>query len=522
MRPASLTVGTAGHIDHGKTALVAALTGTNTDRLAEERRRGISIELGFAELVLPGRSLSLIDVPGHQRLVRTMIAGATGIDLFLLVIAADDGVMPQTREHLAVLGALGVSAGVVAITKCDAVEGPRRRLTAEEAARLLPGHPVIEVSARCGQGIAALKEALAGVAGTVEVAPSLEEEQPLLHVDRVFTIDGHGTVLTGTLQSGRIERGQRIVVLPSGREARVRAIESHGRASEVATPRRRTALNLSGLARDQVARGDVVSVPGSSLRPSYRLDVRLLDQDGVRRLQSGTRIHVHHGTREAPARVALIDERGQAQLRLERPLIAACEDRVVLRQLAPPDTLGGAIVIDPAPPRRGRHSSPPEEPATKDKGAEPGKEPRAAATRLSAEPAVELDALATQMLSLLALDGVRPRQPRMLAAALGVEPARVEQGLRALAGAGLLTQVKPGVWFPASSLAEIRARTIELASRQGSISVAELRDELATSRRYAVALLEHFDAEKALIRRGERHALRRSLSSGPGAAERLP
>ena len=182
MRPASLTVGTAGHIDHGKTALVAALTGTNTDRLAEERRRGISIELGFAELVLPGRSLSLIDVPGHQRLVRTMIAGATGIDLFLLVIAADDGVMPQTREHLAVLGALGVSAGVVAITKCDAVEGPRRRLTAEEAARLLPGHPVIEVSARCGQGIAALKEALVGVAGTVEVAPSLEEEQPLLHV----------------------------------------------------------------------------------------------------------------------------------------------------------------------------------------------------------------------------------------------------------------------------------------------------------------------------------------------------
>jgi len=510
----SLTVGTAGHIDHGKTALVAALTGTNTDRLAEERRRGISIELGFAELVLSDRSLSLIDVPGHQRLVRTMIAGATGIDIFLLVIAADDGVMAQTREHLAVLAALGISAGVVAITKCDLVDRQRRRLAAKEAAELLPGHPVLEVSARFGWGIAALKDAMESVANTVEVPPSVGEEQPILHVDRVFSIDGHGTVITGTLRSGRIKRGQRVLLLPSGRSARVRAIESHGQPSEVATARRRTALNLSGLGRDQLARGEVVSALGSTLRPSYRLDV-LLDPGRVRRLDSGERIHVHHGTRETPARVVLLDDRGHAQLRLARALIAAREDRVVLRQLAPPDTLGGAVVIDQTPPRRSRQPSAQQTPTTGPSGADPGQADQAPIAPGAAVAAFELDRMAAQLLGLLRRDGTRPRHPQMLAAALGVEPARVKRALGGLQGAGLLTALKPDVWFPSSTLAQIRARTIELASREGTVSVAELRDELATSRRYAVALLEHFDAERVLIRRGERHALRRSPSARP-------
>ena len=248
-----LTVGTAGHIDHGKTALVRALTGVDTDRLAEERRRGISIELGFAELRVAGRSLSLIDVPGHQRLVRTMIAGASGIDLFLMVIAVDDGVMPQTREHLSRPRRARGLRGRRRDHKVRRRRSRRARVARQEAA-LLPGHPVIEVSAHSGEGIATLKDALAMVAGSSEVrARSAATRQPILHVDRVFTIDGHGTVLTGTLRSGCIASGQRVVLWPSGREARVRAIESHGRRAEVAVPRQRTALNLGGIAREQVS-----------------------------------------------------------------------------------------------------------------------------------------------------------------------------------------------------------------------------------------------------------------------------
>src|SRR4051794_18218812 len=205
MGAAPLTIGTAGHIDHGKTALVRALTGRDTDRLAEERRRGISIELGFAELDLGGRRLSLIDVPGHERLVRTMIAGASGIDLFLLVVAADDGPMPQTREHLAVLRALGVERGAIALSKVDLVEEEARLLAEAECEELVPDAPLVAVSSQTGEGIEALRAALAAVAARVETSAAAAAGEPLLHVDRCFSVVGHGTVVTGTLWSGTLE-----------------------------------------------------------------------------------------------------------------------------------------------------------------------------------------------------------------------------------------------------------------------------------------------------------------------------
>jgi selenocysteine-specific elongation factor len=273
--PAPLTLGTAGHIDHGKTALIAALTGVDTDRLPEERARGISIELGYARLELPsGRSLSVIDVPGHERFVRTMVAGATGVDMFLMTVAADDGVMPQTREHAAVLAGLEVRRGVVAVTKSD-LQDPEP--AAEEAAALLPGAPVVAVSARTGEGLDELRGALDRLAA--ELPGRAGEEAPpgeaRLHVDRVFTIRGAGTVVTGTLWSGSVGRGDELVVLPRGLRARARGVEVHDRSVPRAAAGQRVAVNLVGVELAEVSRGDVVAAQRAGLVPSHVVDVRL-------------------------------------------------------------------------------------------------------------------------------------------------------------------------------------------------------------------------------------------------------
>ncbi|MDA0169386.1 selenocysteine-specific translation elongation factor, partial [Solirubrobacter taibaiensis] len=253
-----LTLGTAGHIDHGKTALVAALTGVDTDRLPEEKARGISIALGYAPLSLPGGQVSVVDVPGHERFVRTMVAGATGIDLYLMVVAADDGVMPQTREHAAVLAALGVNVGVVAITKTDLASSDR---ATAEAAALLPGAEIVPVSVRTGAGLEKLRAALARA--VVRVSSRISDGPLRLHVDRVFTVRGAGTVVTGTLWSGVAARGDHVLVLPAGRAARVRAVEVHDEPVDRASAGQRVALNLAGLDRDEVRRGDVVVAPPS-------------------------------------------------------------------------------------------------------------------------------------------------------------------------------------------------------------------------------------------------------------------
>src|SRR5947208_7982793 len=270
-----LTLGTAGHIDHGKTALIGALTGTNTDRLPEERSRGISIELGYARLDLPsGRRLSIVDAPGHERFVRTMVAGATGIDLFLMVVASDDGVMPQTREHAAVLRGLGIEAGVVAVTKSDLTE-PDRAL--RETAALLPAVEAVPVSAVAGEGLDALVAALERVADGLRGRAAQEggDGEVRLHVDRVFTIRGAGTVVTGTLWAGRVGRGDEVTVLPGGLAARVRAVQVHDEAVEHAVAGQRVALHLSGVSVHELRRGDVVSRRGSALAPTYVIDAAL-------------------------------------------------------------------------------------------------------------------------------------------------------------------------------------------------------------------------------------------------------
>jgi selenocysteine-specific elongation factor len=332
-----LTVGTAGHIDHGKTWLVRALTGKDTDRLPEERTRGISIDLGYAPLELPdGRRLSLVDVPGHERFVRTMIAGATGIDLFLLVIDAQEGSRPQTLEHLAVLRLLGVEHGVVALTKADAVDEETLDLAAEEARELVPGAEVVAVSAKTGAGLDELRAALA----RVPVRERDANGAARLYVDRVFTLRGVGTVATGTLWSGSIATGDELRVEPSGRMVRVRSTQVHDAAVEHADAGQRVALNLPQLERSELARGDALVAPGHFV-PSYRLDVRLTELTPV-----PADVTVHVGTRAVPARVARDGD--YAQLRLKSAVVAARGDRVVLRTDA---TVGGGIVIDPAPPR---------------------------------------------------------------------------------------------------------------------------------------------------------------------------
>jgi selenocysteine-specific elongation factor len=365
MTHAALTLGTAGHIDHGKTALVRALTGVDTDRLPQERERGISIELGFARMELPsGRSLSVVDVPGHERFVRTMVAGATGIDLFLLVVAADDGVMPQTREHVAVLELLEVPAGVVALTKTDLAGEEEIALARSEVGELLArgpyaGAPVVNVSAAREAGLDELRARLDDVAGTARGRSSLGGPARL-HVDRSFTLQGIGTVVTGTLWSGSMTRGDEVRIEPRGLRARVRGVEVHDEHRATAEAGQRVALNLAGVDRAEVGRGDVVVAGDAAPEAGYLLDVELRLAHGTRPLRRGARVHVHHGTRETPARVAPVEgdvlgpgERGLAQLRLERPLVAAAGDRFVVRSLAPPDTIGGGRVLDPHPRKHG-------------------------------------------------------------------------------------------------------------------------------------------------------------------------
>jgi selenocysteine-specific elongation factor len=336
-----LTIGTAGHIDHGKTWLVRALTGKDTDRLPEEQRRGISIELGYAPLELPdGRLLSLIDVPGHERFVRTMVAGATGIDLFLLVIDAAEGARPQTHEHLAILRLLGVGNGVVAVTKSDAVDAETLELALDEARELVPGVEVVAVSAKTGEGLEELRTALARAAGDVERAHSFGATR--LYVDRVFTLRGIGTVATGTLWSGSIAAGDELRAEPAGVDVRVRSVQVHDRPVDVARAGQRVAVNLAGVDRGAVHRGDAL-VAADSYPVGYRLDVVLEELEPI---ADGARIQVHHGTSRHLARV--VRSGRYAQLRLADPVVAARGDRLVLRRET---TIGGATVLDPSPPR---------------------------------------------------------------------------------------------------------------------------------------------------------------------------
>ena len=365
MADQSLVLGTAGHIDHGKSSLIKALTGTDPDRLKEEKERGITIELGFARLALPsGRTMGVVDVPGHEKFVRQMVAGATGVDVVLLVVAADDGVMPQTREHLAIVDLLGIDRGVVALTKADLVDEDWLELVRADIEALLrgtgiEGAPIVPVSSKTGAGLPDLLEALDSLATET---PSRQANLPMrLPVDRVFTISGAGTVVTGTMWSGTASKDDPIEVLPGGLTGRVRGVQVHGVGVDKAHAGQRVAMNVAGVERDEIDRGDIIAAPGT-LTVTDRFDARFtfLGIPGDERpFQSGTRVHVHHGTREVLGRVLLMEadslQPGQsalAQVRLEDSLAPRYEDRFIVRSYSPVYTIGGGVVLDALPPRR--------------------------------------------------------------------------------------------------------------------------------------------------------------------------
>ncbi|HEU4753907.1 MAG TPA: selenocysteine-specific translation elongation factor, partial [Armatimonadota bacterium] len=358
-------IGTAGHVDHGKTALIRALTGAETDRLREEQERGMSIDLGFADFTLPsGRKAGVIDVPGHERFLKNMLAGAGGIDLVLLVIAADEGVMPQTREHLDILNILQTRKGVVVLTKADLVEPDWLELVQEDIRSALGGTflehaPMVPVSSLTGQGIPELKALLDRMAEEITTRTIVGPWR--LPIDRAFTIRGFGTVVTGTLVAGVARVGDRVEVLPRRLETRIRSLQVHGAGVEFAEAGTRVAMNLAGVELEEIHRGDVAAPPGT-YTPTQALDARLdVLENCPREVKNRTRVRVYLGTAEVLARLNLLDAdqiepggSGLVQLRLETPTVAAKGDRYVLRFYSPMETIGGGSVIDPNPPRHKR------------------------------------------------------------------------------------------------------------------------------------------------------------------------
>ncbi|MDQ3069169.1 MAG: selenocysteine-specific translation elongation factor [Acidobacteriota bacterium] len=358
-------IGTAGHIDHGKSALVLALTGTDPDRLKEEKARGITIDLGFAHYQQDDLNVAIVDVPGHERFVRNMLAGAGGLDAVLLIVAADEGVMPQTREHFAICRLLGLSKGVVALTKCDLADEDMRALAMSDVRELidgsfLDGAAVVPVSARTGEGLDELRAAIAVLAadgGRPSSGP------PRMPIDRAFTIKGFGTVVTGTLVSGVLEDAGEYVLMPAGRPVRVRGLQSHGEMRERVGAGRRLAVNIGGLEVGEIRRGDTVTVPGA-FTLTRRFDARL-ENDSPRPIRNGARVRVYQGTSESLGRITLGAEhssssplaalepgaRAFARVRLETPAVLTRGDRFVIRSYAPLATIGGGVVLDPEPGR---------------------------------------------------------------------------------------------------------------------------------------------------------------------------
>ena len=359
-------VGTAGHVDHGKSTLISALTGTNPDRLKEEIAREMTIDLGFASMVLPGgETIGIIDVPGHRDFVGNMLSGIGGIDAVLLVIAANEGVSAQTREHLAILDLLEISRGLIVLTKCDLVaDGDWLELVELEAQELVEGTnlenaPVLRVSAQTGEGLDQLKLKLAEL--LAEIPPKRDLNRPRLPVDRVFTLSGFGTVVTGTLLDGSFTLGDEVVCLPGGKTGRIRGLQNHNRKLQKVTPGYRTAINLNNLSTEDINRGNVIALPGT-YTPTTRLDASIrLIRDAVIEVRHNMSLKVFAGASETLARVRLLGvetlapgEEGFVQLELEEPLVAIRGDHYVLRLPSPAATIGGGVVLDTQPTRRYR------------------------------------------------------------------------------------------------------------------------------------------------------------------------
>ena len=628
-----VVVGTAGHIDHGKTSLVKALTGTDTDRLPEEKARGITIDLGFAFLEEPdGLTIEIVDVPGHERFVKNMLAGVGGIDLAMLVIAADEGVMPQTREHLAICSLLRIHTGLVVLTKIDTVEADWIELVRDDVAGLVRGTflesaPVVAVSAKTGAGLDELRATLRKLAATVPERGT--EQLARLPIDRVFTIKGFGTVVTGTLAAGALGVEDRVEVFPRGLVAKVRGVQTHGRPVERALAGQRTAVNLQGLERAAVERGDVIGHAGTLLAATLVDGTLELLADAPRPLKTRDRVRFHAGTSEIMARVLLFETaelapggRAFARFRLEAPLVALPGDRFVVRSYSPIVTIGGGTLLDVDPARtrlkaparvthlRTLETGTPEqvvEEHVRHAGAAgirlgalaarvpfgPVKARRLLETLLAAGRVVAIDrewfvhADAVARLRGLILSALerfhhaQPLRPGMsreelrgrggaadervfaqVVAALDAEGVvrvdrdkvrlgshdvrltaeqqaavdRVEREFReaqasppsateALGRAGVrgdeehdlfqvllesrrLVRVKESLFFHADALESIQEKVVALLRERKEIGPGDIKDLLGISRKYAIPLLEFFDARRVTTRVGERRVLR--------------
>lgn len=622
-QPQTYVIGTAGHVDHGKSTLVKALTGIDPDRLREEKEREMTIDLGFAWLSLPsGRRVSIIDVPGHERFIKNMLAGVGGFDAALLVVAADEGPMPQTAEHLAIIDLLQIRHGLVALTKVDLVDAEWRELvTVEVLERLrgsvLEGAEIVPVSAVTGEGLPELVAALDRL--LERVPPHLEAGRPRLAVDRVFTMPGFGTIVTGTLRGGPLEIGQEVELLPTGKRGRVRGLQSHRVKVERAQPGSRTAVNLSGIAVEEIERGHVLTTPGW-LRPTTLLDARLrLIPEAPEPLEQNDEVDFFIGAAETLARVTLLDaERiepggeGWVQFRFAEPVVAVRGDRFIIRRPSPGVTIGGGIVVD-AHPRRHRRFRPeviraleilasgtPQELVLQVLDRQPRElreviqqvglpeaEVRATVeelvgreeiTLLGTESALAPTTLLVRSDALRALGaslarllsayherhplrrgmpreearsrlGLPPRAFDEVVAALARQGEIVEEAdtvrlphhqirftpeqqaridrylaalrsqpysppspaefelepelVAALVDTGAIVRVDEGIVFARETFEEIQRAVLELIDRQGSLTLAQFRDHVGTSRKYAQAVLEYLDQRRVTRRVGD-------------------
>jgi len=443
-----IVLGTAGHVDHGKTTLVHRITGHNTDRLKEEVTRGITIELGFAPFILQnGQKIGIVDVPGHEKFVKNMLAGATGIDLFMLVIASDEGVMQQTREHIDILRLLGIRRGIIVLTKIDTVDAEWLELVKEDVTEYLSSGPfaqapIIEISSITGQGV---PELLATIEELCKELPERSSSGILrLAVDRVFTMSGFGTVVTGTLWGGIIKQGDTVELLPSRKQARVRSLQVHGEKREEAYAGERVAVNLTGIEKEFVERGSWLTSP-AALKEHTRVDIRLELLDEAPEISQRIRVHVHHGTTEVLARIKLLDQAtlspGKscfAQLELEEPLTTLPGDRLVLRFYSPMFTIGGGTVLDPVATRHKR--------------------------RHLSEGIDRLEALHSgdpkQILIATIIKGALPCQVTEIASILQKSANEAEQITQELVASEQLIALTDGYYFPASSMAKL-SNTLE-------------------------------------------------------------
>ncbi len=498
-------IGTAGHVDHGKTLLIKALTGIDTDRLAEEKKRGITIELGFAHLDWPdGTQAGIVDVPGHERFIKNMLSGAGGIDLAMLVVAADEGFMPQTVEHLNILTLLGIRDGLIVITKKDMVDEEWLEMVQEEVRErakgsFLEGKPILAVSAYTGEGVPELKQALYAL---VHAAAEKSVRVPFrLPVDRVFSVDGFGTVVTGTLIEGCMNEGDAAELVPSGTETRIRNLQVHGKTVHTAYAGQRVAVNLAGLKKTDVRRGDAVVRPGS-VRISRMLDVKLQNlRDSGRVITNDMQVHLYHGAAVVLAKVVLLDrdalepgESGYAQLRMAEPVATKNGDRFVIRFYSPLETIGGGVILDDAPARHKRNV-----PAV-----------------LEALKIKESGTAGDRVAQVLAEFKVALPTAQQLGAKLGLDAEPLAAELADLLAAGRAVEPLPGRFIAAAALDEVAASCKTLLSGyhtknplHAGMKAAELRQKLfrATDQAVADALLAALCREGILRRAGERYAL---------------